>query len=372
MDPEESTETTETPAPSTAPAPPPADPAGKPKVSVTRRAAPTADKRASLDERMARAAKRAGVELPKDDAHEETHGDSEQPKPKPKADTDSPLPDTPEGKLEAAATALEAGDLKQVAKLLGKDAKLVDTSGEKFSVLRRKAEKLEKQGSHLKAEESRIRALGATMREEFGEPKAAKDAYRAGKFSQAAVAIQRWFGQDFATITKNIAREVAGLSPEEKKLLEEKAALEKEKAEYAAEREKSKAKETDAQKREKAIATVTAKCTGHSVLKLKNGAQLVLDEMMRSFDADQNGFRLSFKQAADAVMAQKLEDAKALGFTSVAAAEASKGAPPTPPARKQDPPPTPTSSDRFKKKKSFEERMEAARRLTAKGKSRGA
>lgn len=372
MDPE--TESTEsTPAPSAAHAPAPAaEPAPKGKFSITKRSASKGSRSpASLDDRMARAAKRAGVELPKDELAEPEapKGDPAKPAAKPKAETDAALPDTPEGKLEAASKALEAGDLKAVARLLGKDAKLVDTSGEKFSVLRRKAEKLEKQDTHLKAEESRIRTLGANLREEFGEPKAIKDAYRAGKFSVAAATLQRWLGHDFGTITRNIAREVAGLSPEEKKLLEEKAAFEKEKAELAAEREKSKVKETDAQKREKAVATVTAKCTGHDVLKLKNGAQLVLDEMVRSFDADQNGFRLSFKQAADAVMAAKLEDAKALGFTSVAAAEASNGKPP--PAPKVEPQLTQPSS-KFKPKKSFEERMEAARRLTLKSKARGA
>lgn len=312
--------------------------------------------------------KRAGATP--DQLEPEPEGEERSPE-KPATPTDekkpAAAPKTEAERIAAAEAAFEAGDMKALAVALGKDAKIADASNEKFSIMRRKAEKLGKLETQLKSEETRLKMLGVTLREEFGEPRVAKTAYKQGKFSAAAVALQKWFGDDFATITKNIAREVAGLSPEEKKQLEEKYKFEQDKAAFEAEKRKTQIHQTEAQKKDSALKTIATKCTGHDVMKLKNGAQLVLAEMESSWDPDQKGFRLTFKQAADAVLERKLEEARELGLpversTTKKTEEKPSTTETTPPAPEQD--------GRFKKRRSFEERQEMARRLTYKNRAK--
>lgn len=267
-----------------------------------------------------------------------------------------------------AAEALEKGDLKTLAKLLGKDAKLVDASNEKYSVLRKKADKLDSIEGKLKSENERLVNLGKELRAEFQTPREAARAYKNGKFGKAAEALQQWFGDDFATITRNIAREVAGLSDEEKDFLKRKAALEEKEAELTKKETTSKKTQTEAQQRQQAVKVLTAKCQGHDVLKLKDGAELVLRALEEAYDPDLGSSRLNIKQAADKVLEEKLEAARMLGVdVGKVASKKDKKA-----TEKKTPDPVYTKGlesikeGKFKKPAPLEARLEAARRLTAK------
>lgn len=318
--------------------------------------------RASFEDRMKRAAQASGSKEqaePEDTATEDKSEAVEQEESKTQSEE---FKGTADEKISAATKALEDGNIKELVKILGADKKLADVSNEKYRVLREKAKKNQEIENKLKAENNRLIELGRTMRAEFGEPRTAQQAYKAGKFGKAAEALQRWFGDDFATITKNIAKEIAGLSPEDKARLEEKRKFEEEKAAFEAEKKKTTVKQTEAQKTEAALKTIETKCAGHAVLKLKNASRLVLQRMEQAWDPDLNGFRITFKQAADEILQEKIEEAKALGLNV-------DGTPFK--AKKEKPAPSPVATEApkydekgRKMRKSFEQRMEEARRIT--------
>ncbi len=319
--------------------------------------------RPSFKERQEKAAKAAGVEFDATDNPEKPDVTESDPA-KPAESTASAAPDTRSDaeKLAAIKEFLEKGDLSAAAELTKADKKAVDTSNEKYAVLRRKQEKIDKGVQHLASEETRLTKLGEELRTEFGTPREFKRLYKQGKFSTAATMLQKWLGEDFGTITRNIAREVAGLDPKEKALLEAQQKLEQDRAELEAQRTKTQTTQTQSQKRENALKTVATKCAGHQVLKIKNGADLVLAEMEAAWDPDQQGCRITFKQAADAVLERKLEDARALGLDKPAAAPKTS----VRESRVVDEVviPVATKTGRFTQRKSFEERNEAARLLT--------
>jgi hypothetical protein len=329
--------------------------------------------RASFEDRMKKAAEISGKpaeeELPEaEDKATDSKPEDKTPA-KPSKGKSEPFTGTLEEKVTAAQKALEEGDIHELVRVLGADKKLADVSNEKYRVVREKAKKNSEIEGKLKAENTRLVDLGKTLREEFGMPKSAKAAYKAGKYSAAALAMQQWFGDDFATITKNFAKEMAGLSPEDKARLEEKRKFEEERAAFEAEKAKNKKQSTHQEQQAAALKTIESKCAGHPVLKSKNATKEILAIMENAWDADLGGFRITFKQAADSLYEEKVEEAKSLGLNVDGTPLKSKGGAPKPAV--STPAPKPVEMDgKFRKRVPFEQRMEEARRLTERTRQR--
>lgn len=295
---------------------------------------------ASFAKRQAKAAAKAGKEEPAAAAEvpkEASHSQAES--------TSGP----------AAGAASESAKTAPTADAVKSEADL----SKRYAIAERRLNKAKQRETALTQREQTLTRAEQRLTQVFGAPHEVKDAYTKGEYHAAAKALERWLGDDFATVTQKIARQTAGLSPERLAELEERDRLRRENAELArekAEREqRGKAETTRAQ----ALSTVTSKAAGHPALKVRGGAELILQELESSWDPGAKGFRLTIQQAADRVVAQRKADAEALGL---------RAAPPVPaPATKPVPAakPAPAATEP-KGRLSFEERQAMAARRVAK------
>lgn len=183
----------------------------------------------------------------------------------------------------------------------------------RHAIAERRERRVAARESKIETRESAVDKRERDLAARFGDPEAAVKEYEAKNYHAAAKYMQNVFKDDFATITQKIARHTAGLSPEKLKELEERDNFTREKREFEAQKERERKAADEGVTREQAVKTCAAKCAGHDVLKLRNGPDLVLRELEASWDTERKGFRLTFKQAADKVVADKLAEAEALG-----------------------------------------------------------
>ncbi len=236
----------------------------------------------------------------------------------------------------------------------------------RHAIAERREKRVAAKESRLNTRESEIEKRERDNESRFGDPTAAKAEYDKGSFHSAAKYIQRIFGDDFATITQKIARATAGLSPEKLKELEERDSFTREKREFEAQKEREKSERERGATREQAVKIVATKLGSHDVLKLRNGADLTLKELEASWDPERNGFTVTFKQAADKVLADKLSEAEALGLRRAQAKIEDKPATPPPPAKRETRRVVrEVAKPKDGKRLTFEERHAAAGRLTA-------
>lgn len=239
------------------------------------------------------------------------------------------------------------------------EAKKAADVDKRHAIAERREKRVQAREEKTKTREDNVSRAEAALNAKFGAPEAAATAYNKGEYHTAAKYMQKIFGDDFATITQKIARATAGLAPEKLKELEERDNFAREKREWEAQKKKEEESKKTTATRSEALKTVASKIAGHDALKLKNGSELVLRELEQSWDG--SGFKVTFKQAADKVVADKLAEAEALGARRVAAKIVEA------PVAKPPPKTTiPVVAQVEKKRLSFDERHAAAGRLAAK------
>jgi hypothetical protein len=239
---------------------------------------------------------------------------AEPPKTEPAADEPSKLQE----KLDKAGEALERGDLKEVAKLLGKGGKITDVGGEKFAVISRQRARLTKREQTLDAREAKHEKVVAEHRNIFGDIVALRTAYQQGQHHIAAKIWEKVTGDSFATTTQKIARHTSGLSKERLAELDERDRLERENRQYKAEKESNARVSSQHATRQQALTNLNAKLDGSEVLNLDDGTELVLREIERAWDKDQSRL-LTPAEAAKRVLEREYERAKKLGLQRAAA-----------------------------------------------------
>lgn len=305
------------------------------------------DKREStLKARQAKAARRFAS----------MHGVDEDPEEKPAA-TDAPDPD-------------KATEEKTEPSKEDKPEDKKPAIDKRHAIAERRERRVQARESKVKEREDKLSRAEHNLQTRFGDPDAAKKAYDAGNHYEAAKYVQRIFGDDYATITQKIARATAGLSPEKLKELEERDAFAREKREFEANKKRQEEEKNAGVTREKAISHVAEKCSGHDVMKLKNGAELVLRVLEKHWDRDH--FTVTFRQAADMVLADKLAEAEALGLKRHQAVVVpdKKPAEPEKPRKEARHKPQPEVTEKRGGRLSFEERHAQAGRLLAKRSAR--
>jgi hypothetical protein len=235
----------------------------------------------------------------------------------------------------------------------------------RHAIAERREKRVQARESKAKEREDKLSRAEHNLQARYGDPDAARKAYEAGNHYEAAKYVQRIFGDDYATITQKIARATAGLSPEKMKELEERDAFQREKREFEAAKKRKEEEQTAGATREKAVAHVAEKCKGHDVMKLKNGGELTLRVLEKHWDRDH--FTISFKAAADMVLADKLAEAEALGLKRhTAALVEKKPDPKVEPPKKEARHKPPVVEEKRPGRLSFEERHAQAGRLLAK------
>lgn len=287
----------------------PAEPAQTPQVSAAHvpKARPTFEARHERAGRIvaARSAERSGAtEL---DTSSQSDGDDGAAA----AATGEPKPDAAaqpaDKRVAAALAAFDKGDMKALAKALGKDAKAADAHDIKFAAIKRRSERVARREQAADAREAKLDARDIEARNRYGDPSAAVKSYEAGDYHAAATYMQNVFGDDFATITKKMARAISDMPPERLAELKRTEATERENKRLKKEAEDRKHNEKKTAGRSKALETVSTKCKGHEALLLADGADLILRELETSFDGT-----IDLKKAADAVLDRELKRLEAL------------------------------------------------------------
>ena len=240
----------------------------------------------------------------------------------PEAKPDTKPEAKPSGSVELApevksvvGALLKAGDLVGLAKLSGVDAKSVDTSSAKLALSR-------KRGQEAEEKLTQANTLKVECQKEYGAPHKARKAVDKGDFAEAA----RWVGEalkmDFATFTRKVADATKGMDPKELERFTKDREL-KQREEALEAKEKAKETErTEAERVGKATKTIAAKLPDHPAIKLKDGAKLIYLVLEASFDKATGTLGIGYKQAADRVLAEFDENARALGYSKGAAAPA--------------------------------------------------
>lgn len=165
-------------------------------------------------------------------------------------------------------------------------------------------------------------------KKEFGAPHKAREAYDKGDFAGAAQWIANALDDDFASITRNVANATKGM--DEKTLAtfrKERELNQREAALNAKERDRERTV-TEEQRIAKGLKTIEAKCAGHDVLKLKGASRAIHKRLEEAWDAKSGELKLGYKQAADQVLAEFMQDAEALGLTKAEPAPKVESTPP--------------------------------------------
>jgi hypothetical protein len=275
-------------------------------------------------------------------------------------------PDKKETPAEAKPIEPEAKAEEKPAEAKPEEKKTEKTPADldkRYAILERRETKLRASSEKLNERERKVATAESNLQTRYGSPDAIAAAYAKGEYHQMSKALQRWCGDDFAEITRKCARALAGLTPEKLKELDEQEAFKREKREWEQRKAKEEQDRNKGVTREKARQVAAEKCKGHDALKLKNGAELVLKQMEDGWDPDTKGFKLTWRQAADAVVAEKLAEAEALGLKRHAATIVT---PEKKPEVKPEVKPTRSEPEVRTKRRSFEERHAEAGRLLAK------
>jgi len=207
----------------------------------------------------------------------------------------------------AIGALLEKGDLGEIAKKVGKDPKVVDISSAKLRLGR-------KRESEADAKIAEATEMRDAARREYGAPHKARAAYDKGDFHEAAQWISQALGDDFATITRNVANATKGMNEAELKKFQKERELKQREAALEAREKKQQAEVTQAERDGRALKAVSAKCAGHDALKLRGGDRLIKAVLEQHFNPATGVIGIGYRQAADQVLAEFLENAQALGL----------------------------------------------------------
>lgn len=249
----------------------------------------------------------------------------------------------------AIAELLKKGDLGALADKVGVDRKAVDASSAKLRLGRKREQEADRKLAAAEAKAREVAEIHESARREYGAPHKAREAYDRGDFHEAAQWISHSLGDDFATITRNVANATKGMSPEALKQFQRERELKQREAALEAKERRHTESITQQQADERALKAVNAKCAGHDVLKIKGGDRLVKKLLEDKFDPQTGTIGIGYRQAADMVVAEFLENAKALGLVKADEVE------PPPPAQVivHTPPPAPAPPPKPRGKREF-------------------
>lgn len=273
----------------------------------------------------------------------------------------------------AIADLLKKGDLGALADKVGVDRKAVDASSAKLRLSRKREEEAVSRAKDAETKLAEANELREAAKREYGAPHKAREAYDKGYFHEAAQWVSHVLGDDFATVTRNIANATKGMTPEALKQFQKERELKQREAALEAKERQREEKITEEQRTGRALQAIDSRCAGHDALKIKGGNKLIMRLLEDAFDPKTGKIGIGYKQAADRVLEEFLANAQALGLT--------RGAP----EKKPDPPPKPKGPEPHRRREfpadrvgtdsagdkrkgtSFEERAARAQRAFERG-----
>lgn len=272
---------------------------------------------------------------------------------------------------------LAAGDIAGAIKALGGDPSLADTSDIRFAALRSKETKAKQaEAARLKAHE---RAVGELTKMSQAAQTQLNEFHRENNFVNGvrkACAEKNWVGvakgleaftkMTIAELTQKLASGKSGLTPEDKRLEEDRAKLARERQEFEA----SKAKPNVEAQRATALQRVGEQLKEHPFLKVTKGfearAKSRLEKTFAAWEKTWDGakFTKTPAQCAADLQQELLDDMKANGI-AVPKAKAAVGKPArtTPPKAENQT----RNGGVIDKNATFENRVAMAKRLSSLG-----
>lgn len=267
---------------------------------------------------------------------EPAEGETERSQPGAKPATGAVTYESADAAVSAFVKALESGDVKAIARAVGKPEGFLDVTNSKWATFREQTNALRQRERTVADNEHTLNTRYAEAQKEFGPIIQAGKAYREGDYSTFVSLVEQLTGESYDEAQRKVIKGHLAVDPEVKKTRSELAKL---REELAAEREKA-SKQTDEktqeQKRAQVVEALTAELAEHPVAKLRGYQNMVLAKVRESYDAETNAYTMDFAEAADAVMTDVDEQVKALGY--------SRGQPTTPPARREETPAAPPRS----------------------------
>lgn len=359
--------------PPQAPAPPLAPPTERAPAAAPKGGASRPERQPkgrSAAERAAAADRTVGTEPP--EARPGTPpADGEPPKQKAEAKpSGAGEVDIPAEARTALGALLVAGSLPELAAKLGVDAKAVDASGKKLSLVRERVKEAEAKVAQANAKEAEANAIRVECKQAYGPPHLARKAVDAGKFADAAQWMEKVLDMPFAEFTRQVALATKGMAPEALAAFQKDRELKAREEALAAKERRTTDERSQAERDAKATKTIETKCSGHDALKLTNGSKMIMAVLHDHFDAKTGAITIGYKQAADLVLGQFEAQAKALGYTRGGAppapVAAPKAEPPVVPGKRDFTPPEPETEEppagTKRRGTSFEERSARASR----------
>lgn len=235
----------------------------------------------------------------------------------------------------ALSDMLKKGDLGALAEKLGVDKKVVDASSAKLRLSRKREEEAVARAKDAETKLAEANELRDSARREYGAPHKAREAYDKGDFHEAAQWVSHVLGDDFATVTRNIANATKGMTPEALKQFQRERELKLREAALEAKEKAREEKISEEQRTGRALQAIDSRCAGHEALKIKGGNRLIMRLLEDAFDPKTGKIGIGYKQAADRVLNEFLENAQALGLTRGVTPEKEPDPPPKPKAPEQ-------------------------------------
>jgi len=220
--------------------------------------------------------------------------------------------------LAAITAAFESGDPVELAKATGKPKEFFEANDAKWKAFRAEKRALSAQAVTLKRAESQFRKAVDDARAELGPAVAASRAYKSGDLAQFVKIVEALTGDTYDVAQRKVIEGEVAADPSTK-------ALRKQLAEQAAKiaelENRTKTEEQTREQRQAAAsqrvdAALTTELARHPVAKIRGFKALVLDAIRSSGKGADGHFTMGYREAADAVVAERKAEAQALGLRS--------------------------------------------------------
>lgn len=279
--------------------------------------------------------------------------------------------ESPKHALTAVTSAIETWDTAKLAELTGKPKSFFESHGVKWAAFREQQNAVRERDRDVSRREHELNTNLAEARKEVGPALGAIKAYREGNLSKFVELVEHLTGERYDEAQRKVIKGEIALDPAVKALRKELAEERAARRQESAERD-TKANETTQQAAyQRAVDAVSQELSGHPVAKLRGFQKDVLERVKLSYDPEQRTYTKSFSEAADDIVEERAEEARALGMTvsrSAPAARAEETGPTIPPRGRAAEARAPDGEEWMKRDMTDEEIIASIRRDVRSGK----
>jgi hypothetical protein len=211
--------------------------------------------------------------------------------------------------------AFESGDLDALAKATGKPKSFFKVSDAKWADFRKKEEAVRGREKAVEAKESNFKYAQAEATKEFGAAIKAAMAYQDGDYESFVTLVQELTKESYDEAQRKVIKGEIALAPEIKEERRKRVEAEKRLAELESKQPKPLTEEEKRQSYFTIRGKIEAELAGHAVSKIRGFGDLIIEKVRTSYSKEEGTYTMSAAEAADAVLDDKREEARALGLS---------------------------------------------------------